>query len=156
MIFAFLAALRETPWRLGVRLTAFVGLALGVTPATGFAQKNQFFDALLPLYRAAAGTYGDEGPRLQQSIDALGGALAQEDATLREAEARLRAQLRGGTPQAALQAHTTLASMYLERSRFADALREFEQDLLIDPKRAAFHRFIFASPGPKRKRARSR
>ena len=44
MIFALLAALRETPWRLGVRLTVFVGLALGVAPQTGFAQKNQFFD----------------------------------------------------------------------------------------------------------------
>ncbi len=146
VIFAILAPSREIPLRLGVRvrvlrLAVFVGLALGVAPATGFAQKDQFFDALLPLYRAAAGTYGDEGPRLQLSIDALAAAHAQGDATLREAEARLRAQLRGATPQAALQAHTTLASMYLERSRFADALREFDQDLLIDPKRAAFHRF---------------
>lgn len=132
---------KETPLRFGVRLTLFVGLALSVAPATGFAQKNEFFDALLPLYRAAAGTYGDEGSQLQGSVDALTGALAQENATLREAETRLRAQLRGATPQTALQVHTTLASMYLERSRFADALREFDQDLLLDPKRAAFHRF---------------
>ena len=137
MIFAIFAASRETSWRLAV----FVGLALGVAPTTAFAQKGQFFDALLPLYRAAAGTYGDEGPRLQQSIDALAAVLAQEEGAVRAGEARLRAQLRGATPQTALQVHTTLASMYLERSRLTDALREFDQDLRIDPRRAAFHRF---------------
>lgn len=146
MIVAVLAAPRETPLRLGVarkslRLAAFVGLALCAAPATGFAQKDQFFDALLPLYRAAAGTYGDEGPRLPMSIDALAAARAEGDAALRAAEAQLQAQLRGATPQTALQVHTTLASIYLEHSRFADALREFDADLLIDPKRAVFHRF---------------
>jgi len=36
--------------------------------------------------------------------------------------------------------HTVLASMYLERSRFDEALREFDEDIRIDPTRAAFHR----------------
>ena len=30
------------------------------------AQKEAFFDTLLPLYRSLAGTYGDEGTRLAQ------------------------------------------------------------------------------------------
>src|SRR3954468_5404699 len=124
-----------------LQIAACVALALGAAPAPGFAQKGQFFDALLPLYRAAAGTYGDEGPRLTTAVDTLAAALARDDAALREAESTLQAQLRGATPQAALQAHTLLASMYLEHGRLAEALREFDQDLLIDPKRAAFHRF---------------
>ena len=38
-----------------------------------------------------------------------------------DAERELRAQLRGADPQTALQAHTVLASMYLDRGRFEDA-----------------------------------
>src|SRR4051812_45959456 len=153
MTAAILASLRAVASRRRVRprggspcmrvplIAAFVAVAVGVAPATVFAQQDQFFDALLPLYRAAAGTYGDEGPRLSTAVNALAAALAQDDAALREVESTLRAQLPAATPQAALQAHTLLASMYLEHGRLADALREFDQDLLIDPKRAAFHRF---------------
>ena len=111
-----------------------------MAPTAAFAQKDQFFDALLPLYRAAAGTYGDEGPQLNAAITAMSQALARGNATLAEAETNVRAQLPGATPQVALQMHTVLGSMYLEHGRFADALREFDQDLLIDPKRAIFHR----------------
>src|SRR4051812_8230277 len=140
------AALRETAWRLGMgmrlqRVAVLVAVALGVAPATGLAQTDPVFDSLLPLYRAATGAYGDEGPRLTTAVNALAAAVARDDAALREAESTLEAQLRGATPEAALQAHTLLASMYLEHGRLADALREFDQDLLIDPKRAAFHRF---------------
>src|SRR3954469_14893824 len=119
-----LAALREVASRRRVRVlrvAVFAALALGVAPATGFAQKDQFFDALLPLYRAAAGTYGDEGPRLTTAVNAVAAALAREDATLREAETTVQAQLPGATPQVALQAHTLLASMYLEHGRLVEA-----------------------------------
>jgi tetratricopeptide (TPR) repeat protein len=40
-----------------------------------------------------------------------------------------------------LQIHTVLASLYLERGRFDEALRDFDEDLRIDPRRAAFHRY---------------
>ena len=146
MTFAIFPPRRAASWRLRVRsnivrIAAFVAVALGVAPSDAFAQNNQFFDALLPLYRAAAGTYGDEGPRLLMSVDGLASVAAQDEAALRAAEVQLRAQLRGATPQTTLQVHTTLASMYLEHGRFADALREFDEDLLIDSKRAVFHRF---------------
>jgi tetratricopeptide (TPR) repeat protein len=122
------------------RLVAFVLIALAAAPATGFAQKDQFFDTLLPLYRALAGSYGDEGPQLTAAVDSMGVALTRWDTGIREAETGLRARLRGADPQAAMQAHTLLASMYMERVRFADAVRELDADIRIDPGRAAFHR----------------
>src|SRR4051812_43834053 len=101
------------------RIAVFVTVVLGMTPGAGLAQTDPVFDSLLPLYRAATGTYGDEGPRLTTAVNTLAAAFTRDDAALREAESTLQAQLRGATPQAALQAHTLLASMYLEHGRLA-------------------------------------
>ena len=109
-------------------------------PQTAAAQKEAFFDTLLPLYRSLAGAYGDEGPQLAGHVETMAAALAGWDATIADAERKLRAQLRGADPQTALQAHTVLASMYLDRGRFEDAVRELDEDLRIDPARAVFHR----------------
>lgn len=129
--------MRPGATRLIVLAVALLALAV---PA--HAQKDQFFDTLLPLYRALDGTYGDEGPPLVKAVETMTAALTRWDAANREAEAALRAQLRGATPKAALQAHTTLATIAIERSRYADAIREFDEDLRINPAgAAAFHRF---------------
>jgi len=119
----------------------FVALALAATPSPCAAQKDPFFDALLRLYDALAGTYGDEGPQLTASVESMSAALAAWDSSIRNAETALRDRLRSADPQNSIQAHTLLASMYSERSRFADALREFDEDIRLDPRRAAFHRF---------------
>jgi len=116
-----------------------VVMLLGL-PATAAAQKDAFFDTLLPLYRSLAGVYGDEGTRLAGHVERMTAALENWDASIRDAERDLRAQLRGADRQTALQAHTTLASMYLDRGRFEDAVRELDEDLRIDPTRAVFHR----------------
>ena len=109
-------------------------------PATASAQKEQFFDPLLTFYRTVAGGLGDEGPRLTALAADISTALERWDAAIADAERGLRAQLAGADPQTALQVHTVLASMYLDRGRFADAVRELDEDLRIDPRRAAFHR----------------
>ena len=70
----------------------------------------------------------------------MSAALARWEDTIRENERQLRPQAQDGNPQTALQAHTVLASLYLERNRFDAALREFDADITIDPARAAFHR----------------
>jgi tetratricopeptide (TPR) repeat protein len=116
---------------------AFLVLAFS---ATASAQKEQFFDPLLTLYRSLAGVHGDEGPRLTALAADISAALEHWDAAIADAERGLRAQLAGADPQTSLQVHTVLASMYLDRGRFADAVRELEEDLRIDPRRAAFHR----------------
>lgn len=122
-----------------MRLATLV-IVLLAFPSAVAAQKEAFFDALLPIYRSLAGTYGDEGTRLAGDLEAMAAALATWDASIRDAERELRAQLRGADRQTALQAHTVLASMYLDRGRYEDAVRELDEDLRIEPTRAAFHR----------------
>jgi tetratricopeptide (TPR) repeat protein len=123
-----------------MRVAALSVAVLFVMPAAAAAQKDAFFDALLPLSRALRGVYGDEGARILAQIETMAAALERWDAEIGATERALRAQLAGADPNTALQVHTGLAALYLDRGRFADALREFDEDLLIDPKRAAFHR----------------
>src|SRR5678810_936469 len=104
------------------------------------AQRDPFFSALVKFHTSSAGLYGDEGPQLTAHLEAMSTALARWDAEIRDAERELRSRLTAADVQTQLQIHTLLASLYIERGRFADALRELDQDLLIDPRRAPFHR----------------
>jgi tetratricopeptide (TPR) repeat protein len=109
-------------------------------PSTAHAQRDPFFSALVEFYKSSAGLYGDEGPRLTMQLDAMSTALTRWDSEIRDAERELRSRLTAADVQTQLQIHTLLASLYIERGRFADALRELDEDLLIDPRRAPFHR----------------
>src|SRR5688572_16170304 len=121
------------------RLIALI-LVLLVLPSPADAQRDRFFPAVLTFYRSLAGVYGDEGPRVAAQLDEMSAALARWDAEIRAAERELGPRLPSADAQTQLQIHTLLASLYLERGRFSDSLREFDQDISIDPKRAAFHR----------------
>lgn len=121
-------------------MRGLVVVILLAIPANAAAQKDVFFDALLSFYRSLAGVYGDEASRLAAHLETMGSALARWDAEIAATERDLRAQLKGAPPQTALQIHTILASTYLDRGRFDDALRELDADLKIDPNRALFHR----------------
>jgi tetratricopeptide (TPR) repeat protein len=115
-------------------------LVLLAVPSTALAQRDAFFFGLLGFYKTLGGVYGDEGPQLVAHLVAISTALQRWDEEIRAAENQLRPQLNGRDRQTELQVHTVLASLYMERGRFDDALREFDEDLLIDP-RAAFHRY---------------
>ena len=115
-------------------------MMLLAAPSAAVAQRDPFFSALVQFHRSSAGLYGDEGPQLTAHLEAMSTALARWDDEIRNAERELRSQLTAADVQTQLQIHTLLASLYIERGRFADALRELDQDLLIDPRRAPFHR----------------
>jgi tetratricopeptide (TPR) repeat protein len=117
-------------------------LALLALPSTAFAQRDAFFSAVVTFHRSLAGLYGDEGPRLTTQSAAMSTALDRWDSDIRDAEREMRSRLQSANDvQTRLQIHTVLASLYLERGRLNDALREFDEDISIDPRRAAFHRF---------------
>jgi tetratricopeptide (TPR) repeat protein len=116
-------------------------LALLAVPSNALAQRDAFFSELLVFYKTLGGFYGDEGPQLVAHLDAISTALGWWDDEIRAAERQLRPQLNGRDAQTDLQVHTLLASLYMERGRFGDALREFDEDLRIDPRRAVFHRY---------------
>ena len=115
-------------------------LALAL-PANALAQRDAFYSTLLTFYTTLGGAYGDEGPQLVAQLQELSSALERWDEEIRAAEQQLRPQLNGADAQTSLQVHTLLASLYMERGRFDEALQEFDEDIKIDPRRAAFHRF---------------
>jgi len=110
-------------------------------PSTALAQRDSFLAAFVQFYQTLRGAYGDEGPQLAAQLEKMTTALTAWDDQIRDAENQLQPRLKGADPQTALEVHTILASLYLERGRFNDALREFEADIKIDPTRAAFHRY---------------
>jgi tetratricopeptide (TPR) repeat protein len=117
-------------------------LALLALPSPAAAQRDPFYSAVVAFYRSLAGFYGDEGPQLTTQLAAMSTALDRWDGAVRDAERELRSRLQSvDEVQTKLQIHTTLASLYLERGRLKDALREFDEDIRIDPRRAPFHRF---------------
>jgi tetratricopeptide (TPR) repeat protein len=124
-----------------VARSAILLLALSAVPSNAFAQRDAFFSSLVSFYKTLGGTYGDEGPQLVAHLQELSTALERWNDEIRGAEQQLRPQLNGADTQTALQVHTLLASLYMERGRFDEALREFDEDIRIDPRRAAFHRF---------------
>ena len=123
------------------RVLALALLGLLAVPSPAAAQRDVFLKALVQFHQTLRGAYGDEGPQLTRHLDAMAAALAAWDTEIREAESQLRPRLKGADSETALQVHTILASLYLERSRLSDALREFDADVTIDPSRAAFHRY---------------
>ena len=115
-------------------------LVLLAVPSTALAQRDSFFAGVVTFYRSLAGLYGDEGPRLTTQLAAMSTALDRWDSEIRDAERELRSRLQStDDAPTKLQIHTLLASLYLERGRLSDAVREFDEDIKIDP-RAAFHR----------------
>src|SRR5688572_26797904 len=124
----------------GSRLAVLAMLALLTLPSAASAQRDEFFNALLPFYRALAGVYGDEGPQLTQHLETLATTLSRWDLALGRTEIQLRARLQDRNPRTALEVHTVLASLYAERSRFREALREVDEDIRIDPTRVVFYR----------------
>src|SRR5678816_173533 len=123
------------------RLVSLLLLAALAVPSSASAQRDRFLKSFVQFHQALRGPYGDEGPQLTAQLDEMAAALAAWDGEIRDAESQLRPRLKAADPQTALQVHTILASLYLERGRFADALREFDADIAIDSTRAAFHRY---------------
>ena len=123
------------------RITALLLFVFLAFPSSGAAQRDPFFAALLNFYRTLGGVYGDEGPQLSRHLESMSAALAKWDEEIRDWEREVRPRLKEGDPQVALQVHTFLASLYMERGRFDEALRELDEDIRIDPRRAAFPRF---------------
>src|SRR5262249_51260871 len=122
--------------------TACVALALLIAslawPVDAAAQSERVFRTLASLHDALECTYGDEGAEVGRLLDDLSQALAEWDRSIRETEMRLRARI-DGSPQEAAAAHEALGFLYLERSRFPDAIAELEGASTLAPTLASPH-----------------
>ena len=95
--------------------------------------KNQFVATVRQLTEALAGTFGDEGRRIPASIDAMDRVRAQWDDAIRAYEAML------ATAVETAEVHVALGTVYLDRQRIDDALRELAAAGRLDPRRADVH-----------------
>ena len=105
-------------------LESFAACGQGVNEAWVSAtripeRKQKFVAALRQFMEALPGTYGDEGRALLAGIGSMQKALGQWDAEIRAFETAVRAGTR--TPDA----HVALGTVYLDRSRVEEALKEF-------------------------------
>jgi tetratricopeptide (TPR) repeat protein len=91
--------------------------------------KNDFVVDLRQFAELAAGYYGDEGSRLSSSLDSMARALAEWDRAIRTYEMTF------GTTADNADLHLALGSIYLDRGRAQDGLREFEAAARLAPDR---------------------
>jgi tetratricopeptide (TPR) repeat protein len=121
--------------RLAVYLAAiFIGL-----PTAAAAQKDAFRDALIAFHSKLAGDYGDEGPIVANSLTAMSTTLATWDAAIRDAEQHSRRRLPDAAALEQRRIHSELADLYLERGRYADAIRELDAAIRADSSRGTLH-----------------
>ncbi|MEO8255731.1 MAG: tetratricopeptide repeat protein [Acidobacteriota bacterium] len=136
------------------RVVAFCAwVAIAASPGIAFAQRSIFVEGLSELTAAVAGTYGDEGARIGPALDKMAGGLAGLDRAIQAFESRLASELPAAQPGLALQMHVALGEMYVERARFADAIREFEAASRLAPDRADLpmrRGLLFAASGKSR------
>ena len=122
-----------------MRCAVYLAAILVTLPSTAAAQKDAFRDALIAFHSRLAGDYGDEGPVILKSLDQMASSLATWDDVIRAAEQESRARLPTASNAERFGIHTTLAELYGERGRSADAVRELDAAIRIDGGRADVH-----------------
>src|SRR5688572_2390844 len=103
------------------------------------AQKHVFVEGLAELTAGSAGTFGDEGARIGPALDTMARGLAEWDRAIQAFEARVTSELPAASPAVASLMRATLGTMYVERGRLTDALREIEAASRLEPQRADLH-----------------
>jgi tetratricopeptide (TPR) repeat protein len=125
----------------GERWFVCVVSTLMMWTAAPAAQKSAFRDALIGFHSQLAGDYGDEGPRIAASLDRMASSLAVWDQQIRVAEQDARQRLAAATSSERVRIHQSLAELYADRGRHADAVREIDAALAVDERRADVHMF---------------
>ena len=125
----------------GARWFVCVVSTLMMWTAAPAAQKSAFRDALIGFHSQLAGDYGDEGPRIAASLDRMASSLAAWDQQIRVAEQDARQRLVAATSSERVRIHQSLAELYADRGRHADAVREIDAALAVDGGRADLHIF---------------
>ncbi len=112
---------------------------LVATPEPATAQtldpKAGVIEALGGLGVALDGAFGDEGPTVASSLDALAQGIRQWEALIQGYEGAIAAERSGADAATAARMQTAIGGVYLDRGRQADALRAFDAALRMDPAR---------------------
>ena len=122
-----------------MRLAVYLAAILVGLPATAAAQQDAFRDALITFHSKLAGEYGDEGPIVANSLDRMAASLATWDDSIRRTEQESRSRLASASPSERARIHTELARLYVDRGRYADAIRELGAAIQFDATRGTVH-----------------
>ena len=109
--------------------------ALVVFPGIAAAQQQVFVDGVVELATALEGTFGDEGARIAPALDRISSGLAEWDRTIRAFEDRVTSALTNTSTEEAGDLRMTLARIYTERGRLADAIQQLDAVSRLDPRR---------------------
>jgi len=103
-------------------------------------RKQEFVAGVRDFSAALRGVFGDESRRVRSSIASMDGALTRWDDAIRAFESQARRVDRSA------EVHAALASVYLDRYRIDEALREVAAAEALEPRRAdvyALHAMAF-------------
>ena len=112
------------------RATAPTNNRLWLDAAAIHKLKLEFVDALQRFTRAQAGTFGDEGADLQAAIASMREALDRWDRAVQQF------QVNASRMSPAAEVHVAVATVFLDRQRIEDALRELKDAERQDDGRA--------------------
>lgn len=124
--------------RCPVRAAIAIGLFLSAPAAAQPGSRAAFSEALRDFGLALRGEFGDEGPRLESSLDAMRRALDAWDSEIQGYEAARAAQRSDAVPERTALLHAALGVVYLDRGRARDARREIDVAVTLDPSRGDF------------------
>jgi tetratricopeptide (TPR) repeat protein len=120
------------PRRLDGHVLAFLTVCLFLVPSNAAAQRQAFADEIVRFRMLLFGPYGDEGSRLNETLDRLSAALMTWDQAVRDAERQ-----RGNA--AADDRIIAFPMLLAGRGRLADALRETDAALAAHSGRRDLH-----------------
>jgi tetratricopeptide (TPR) repeat protein len=125
--------------RFPVRAALAIGLFLAAPAAAQQpGGRAAFSEALRDFGLALRGEFGDEGPGLESSLDAMRRALDAWDSEIRNYEAAGAAPRSDVAPERTALLHAALGLVYLDRGRARDARREIDMAVTLDPSRGDF------------------
>jgi tetratricopeptide (TPR) repeat protein len=109
------------------------------TAVAAQTEKDAFRDALIGFHAKLAGDYGDEGPAAIENLQRMTSSLASWDEAIRTSTRELESRLPSAPTSERVRIRTTLAELYTERGRFADAIRELDAALQADSSRGGLY-----------------
>jgi tetratricopeptide (TPR) repeat protein len=110
-----------------------VTVALTLRPSTADAQLETFVQALRELAEAAGQPETTRSNDIHIAATRMGTALAEWDRNISALEAQAQREIPGASNQRAYQLRVQLGVTYRTRGRLADALREFDAAVALQP-----------------------
>jgi tetratricopeptide (TPR) repeat protein len=123
----------------GARFAVCLAVALGAQSVSPAAQKDAFRDALVGFHARLAGDYGDEGALVTDNLARMSSSLAKWDESILGAEREVLPRLPAAAPAERIRMHLGLAQLYVDRGRYADAVKALDAAIGIDGTRGAIH-----------------